>query len=109
INVDASKSTATIQIYRAVFAPAMVNLGLDIEFRDLPVSVDAGGRIIISRAETFDPYYDNAPNPAFPISNLSCVWSPASGINITFDCDAKGGSYNVSANMPFNYGAGSES
>lgn len=109
INVDASKSTATIQIYRAVFAPAMVNLGLDIEFRDLPVSVDAGGRIIISRAETFDPYYDNAPNPAFPISNLSCVWSPASGINITFDCDAKGGSYNVSANMPFNYGAGTES
>lgn len=104
ISVDADKAKATIQIYRAVFAPAMANLGLDIEFRDLPVTVDAAGRIHIDQAETFDPYYDNAPNPAFPISNLSCTWDPTSGINIVFDCDAKGGSYNVSAHMPFNYG-----
>ncbi|MDE6498267.1 MAG: hypothetical protein K2L21_06375 [Muribaculaceae bacterium] len=104
IGVDATKAKATIQIYRAIFAPAMASLGLDIEFRDLPVSVDPAGRIHIDQAETFDPYYDNAPNPAFPISNLSCTWDPASGINIVFDCDAKGGSYNVSANMPFNYG-----
>ncbi|MDE6109551.1 MAG: hypothetical protein K2F72_04615 [Muribaculaceae bacterium] len=104
ISVNPSTSKATIQVYRAVFAPQMANLGLDIEFRDLPVTVDPAGRIHIDQAETFEPYYDKAPNPAFPISNLSCTWDPASGINIVFDCDAKGGSYNVSANMPFNYG-----
>ncbi len=107
ISVDPAKSTATIQVYRAVFAPAMANLGLDIEFRDLPVATDPAGRIHIDRTETFDPYYDNAPNPAFPISNLSCTWDPASGINIAFDCDAKGGCYHVSADMPFNYGINS--
>jgi len=104
LSLDTTKQTAKIQVYNAVFAPAMENLGLVIEFRDLPYTIDAYGNIRIVHSDKFDPYHDNAPNSKFPISNLVCVWNLFSGLNISFECGAMGGSYSVSANMPFNYG-----
>lgn len=104
INLDTEKNTASITIYNAIFAPAMEKLGLVIQFKDLPFTVDASGRLYIRHSDTFNPYHDNAPNAAYPISNLNLVWDFFSGIEISFDCDAHGKSYRVSADMPFNYG-----
>lgn len=104
VTLDTKTQKATISVFNAVFAPGMENLGLMIEFRDIPFTMDASGRITMVRSESFHPYNDNAPNANFPISNLVCVWDVFSGFNIKFDCAAKGGTYSVTADMPFNYG-----
>lgn len=104
VSLDIDKKVANIKIYNTVFAPAMENLGLTIEFRDLPFQVDYNGRVIINKSEQFDPYHNNAPNPKFPISNLVCTWNIFEGIDISFNCGAIGSNYQVYASMPFNYG-----
>lgn len=104
IKLDTEKNTASITVHNAVFAPGMENRGLVIEFRDVPFTLDGTGRVTMRRTDAFDPYYDNAPNPAFPISNLTCFWDFFTGLQIAFNCDAKGGSYRVSADLPFNFG-----
>ena len=101
ITLNLEKQTASISVHGAVFAPAMEDLGLVIEFRDVPFIATANGEIRLSRTETFDPYHDNAPNAGFPISNLTSTWNLFKGIDIAFTCDAKGGSYRVAADMPY--------
>lgn len=112
VGINPETQTAKITIHSAVFAPAMENLGLMIEFRDIPYTLTPNGAIVMARSEKFDPYHDNAPNAGFPISNLVCTWDIFSGINISFTCEVRGGSavgsYAVSANLPFNYGAGTQ-
>ncbi|MDE6137284.1 MAG: hypothetical protein K2F97_07410 [Muribaculaceae bacterium] len=108
VNLDTEKHTARITVYNAVFAQAMENLNLEIEFRDIPYSFDANGNIRLVRNEEFDPYHKDTPNPSFPISNLSCTLNIFSGITISFNCEAMGGNYHVAADMPFNYGLKSE-
>lgn len=109
VKLDTEKHTARIIVYNAVFAQAMETLHLEIEFRDVPYTFDANGNIRLVRTETFDPYMKDTPYPSFPISDLSCTWNVFSGIDIAFNCDAKGGSYHVAADMPFNYGLNSGS
>lgn len=107
VKIDTEKQLASIQVHNAVFAPQMENLGLVIEFRDMPYTTLPNGSIRISRSEEFDPYHDNAPNSKFPISNLTCTWDLFRGINLSFNCAAMGGNYSVRADMPFNYGINS--
>lgn len=104
INLDTEKTTATITIYNAVFAPAMEKLGLTIEFRDIPYSVDMYGRLMLRHTDSFFPYHDKNPHKGFPISELNCVWDFFRGIEISFKCEAMGANYRVAADMPFNYG-----
>lgn len=101
VRVDPKKMTAKITIYKPVFAPAMENLNLVIEFRDVPFTVDGMGCVTMRQIDQFVPYAGDVPYPNFPISNLNCYWDMFKGINISFVCNAMGQTYNVNANMPF--------
>ncbi len=88
IHLDYTKMTIHFEIVGAQFASAMP--ALNIDFNDIPFTIDSNKCIKVDYPTEFIPSMANIPQPSFPITNLKMDLDPSQSANIYFNCTLHG-------------------
>lgn len=87
VQPDFSKMTAKIAIAKAQFLAQMPVM--NIQFTDIPMTVDVNGKITLAAENLIPQSEDKTPQPDYPISDLSASVDPGNGMTLTFKCNVK--------------------
>lgn len=87
VQPDFSKMTATIAIAKAQFLDRMPPM--NIQFTDVPMTVDSDGDITLSAQALIPQLDDKTPQENYPISDLYAEIDPGEGMTLTFKCNVK--------------------
>lgn len=75
----------------------------NMEFRNMPYTIDNQGIITISNPGTLIPYIGSTPYSAFPIANFQGQLDLSTGMILSFNCNAHGTDYSVNADLWYSY------
>lgn len=101
VSFDFETKRATLVINGAKFVANMP--AQDMEFRNMPYTIDNQGIIKIENPGTLIPYIGSTPYPAFPITAFSAQLDLSSGMIVSFKCNAMGQDYSVDADLWYSY------
>ncbi len=102
IGPDFEHNSATIVIHNAQFAQPMPSMNM--QFTNIPMTIDENGAITLSATELIPQLTDNTntPQPDFPISYLTARIDPAEGMELDFKCNVrKAMMYTVTADVNY--------
>lgn len=97
IDINVEAKTAVLKIYGAAFAQGMP--ALNMAFSGINFTCNRDGSIILA-CDALTPTIGDVPQPNYPISNLSGIFTPGRGASVLeFTCTFRGMPFNVKAEL----------